>query len=299
MAEYLSKFTGVRVDSAVEKIPASLPTEDNSIIVINQDGTTGYTTLSSLGAGDVVASGNNAFTGNNTFAGSSTFNGDVTMTKTPTIPGYAKLADANTFTAPNVFQTTTSFGVDNGLEIGTKAGNAPWLGMKMKATSTQDVSHIKFVYHEGGSAGGEKYAYFPDQSGIIALMPVTAPNEDSLLVYNTSRASSWKKLSELGVGDVTAAGNNTFTGTNRFQGGNTYFMTVSGRPNDPTTTIDANGVYCQVNGGETGTYYKDNAIIHKASTLTLPYKTGTLATTDDIKIKSATLSGTTLSITLS
>lgn len=222
MAEYLSKFTGVRVDSAVEKIPASLPTEDNSIIVINQDGTTGYTTLSSLGAGDVVASGNNAFTGNNTFAGSSTFNGDVTMTKTPTIPGYAKLADANTFTAPNVFQTTTSFGVDNGLEVGTKAGNAPWLGMKMKATSTQDVSHIKFVYHEGGSAGGEKYAYFPDQSGIIALMPVAAPTEDSLLVYNTSRASSWKKLSELGVGDVTAAGNNVFTGTNTFSL-NTYF----------------------------------------------------------------------------
>lgn len=222
MAEYLSRFTGARVDSAVEKIPASLPTEDNSIIVINQDGTTGYTALSSLGAGDVVASGNNAFTGNNTFAGSSTFNGDVTMAKTPTIPGYAKLADANTFTAPNVFQTTTSFGVDNGLEIGTKAGNAPWLGMKMKATSTQDVSHIKFVYHEGGSAGGEKYAYFPDQSGIIALMPVTAPNEDSLLVYNTSRASSWKKLSELGVGDVTAAGNNSFSGTNTF-GLNTYF----------------------------------------------------------------------------
>lgn len=222
MAEYLSRFTGVRVDSAVEKIPASLPTEDNSIIVINQDGTTGYTTLSSLGAGDVVASGNNAFTGNNTFAGSSTFNGDVTMAKTPTIPGYAKLADANTFTAPNVFQTTTSFGVDNGLEIGTKAGNAPWLGMKMKATSTQDVSHIKFLYHEGGSAGGEKYAYFPDQSGIIALMPVTAPNEDSLLVYDTSRASSWKKLSELGVGDVTAAGNNVFTGTNTFSL-NTYF----------------------------------------------------------------------------
>lgn len=222
MAEYLSRFTGARVDSAVEKIPASLPTEDNSIIVINQDGTTGYTTLSSLGAGDVVASGNNAFTGNNTFAGSSTFNGDVTMAKTPTIPGYAKLADANTFTAPNVFQTTTSFGVDNGLEVGTKYGNAPWIGMKMKATSTQDVSHIKFLYHEGGGANTEKYAYFPDQSGIIALMPVAAPNEDSLLVYNTSRASSWKKLSELGVGDVTAAGNNSFSGTNTF-GLNTYF----------------------------------------------------------------------------
>lgn len=223
MAEYLSKFTGARVDSSVGKIPDALPTEDNSIIVINQDGTTGYTALSSLGAGDVVASGNNAFTGNNTFAGSSTFNGDVTMAKTPTIPGYAKLADANTFTAPNVFQTTTTFGVNNGLDVGTKESNAPWIGMKMKATSTQNVSHIKFLYHDGGEANTEKYAYFPDQSGVIALMPETAPNEDSLLVYNTSRASSWKKLSELGVGDVTAAGDNSFTGINIFGGSDTYF----------------------------------------------------------------------------
>ena len=97
---------------------------------------------------------------------------------------------------------------------------------------------------------------------------------------------------------ATAAGNNTFTGTNRFQGGDTYFTTASGRPNDPKTTINSEGVRCQTEN-DTGTYYKNNQIIHQGSALTLPYKTGTLATIGDIPIKTATLSGTTLSITLS
>ena len=51
--------------------------------------------------------------------------------------------------------------------------------------------------------------------------------------------------------------------------------------------------------GSTTTTYKVGAIANKGVTLTLPTKAGTLATTSDIKIKSASLSGTTLSITLS
>ena len=85
-----------------------------------------------------------------------------------------------------------------------------------------------------------------------------------------------------GSGDVTADGNNIFTGTNHFQGGDTYFQTASGGPNDPLTTVDANGIYCQTTGSELGTYYKDTAIEHKTFTLTLPFKSGVLATTDDI-----------------
>lgn len=84
-----------------------------------------------------------------------------------------------------------------------------------------------------------------------------------------------------GSGDVTAAGNNTFTGNNKFQGGNTYFMTESPRPGSPVTTVDADGVLCQTNS-DTGTHYQDNQIKNQAFTLTLPQKTGTLATTDDI-----------------
>lgn len=185
MAEYLSKFTGARVDSAVEKIPASLPTEDSSIIVISKDGTTGYTTLSSLGAGDVVAAGNNAFTGNNTFAGTSTFDNS------------------------------------KGIDIGTKAAAAPWMGIKFVTGDSR--TNVRFYHHVGGAPGGENYAYFPSQNGVIALAPETNPTEDSLLVYNTFRASSWKKLSELQVGDVTAAGDNSFTGINIFGGSDTYF----------------------------------------------------------------------------
>ena len=107
-----------------------------------------------------------------------------------------------------------------------------------------------------------------------------------------------------GGGDVTAAGNNTFTGNNHFKGGNTYFttasfMTAAGRPGDPITTVDSDGVHCSIDNSGIGTYYQDNQIQNKAFTLTLPTKNGTLATLEDFPIKTATLSGTTLSITLS
>ena len=101
---------------------------------------------------------------------------------------------------------------------------------------------------------------FPSKSGTIAL---------------TSDIPSG------GSGDVTAAGNNTFTGNNRFQGGTTSFTTASPGPNTPATIINSDGVLCQTEG-DVGTYYKNNQIIHQGSTLGLPYKSGTLATTDDI-----------------
>lgn len=81
-------------------------------------------------------------------------------------------------------------------------------------------------------------------------------------------------------GDVTAAGNNTFTGIN----------------NIFTNQVDLQGL---VRIG------KGNSITILSSTSTglinvkLPSKKGTLALTDDIPIKSVTLNGTTLNITLS
>lgn len=78
-----------------------------------------------------------------------------------------------------------------------------------------------------------------------------------------------------GVQEIS--GNKTFTGINRFTGTNTF------------TTI----LSC-ANGIVSPTIYPDSGY-----TLTVPKKDGTLATTSDIPIKTATLSGTTLSITLS
>ena len=99
------------------------------------------------------------------------------------------------------------------------------------------------------------------------------------------------------AGAAHLATNNTFTGTNLFKGGTTQFLTSSAGLNDPKTDVGAYGILCQT-GGNVGTYYKDGKITNGTNTLTLPLKTGTLATTDDIKIKSASLSGTTLTLTI-
>ena len=129
---------------------------------------------------------------------------------------------------------------------------------------------------------------YKDKDGFWQELPV-----GTNVVANPALTGTEQELTSLQVGnvkyksggssgDVTAAGNNIFTGTNWFQGGNTYFMTASGGQNDPITTIDANSVYCQSTGSELGTYYKDSQITHKNFTLTLPYKAGTIALTSDI-----------------
>ena len=127
---------------------------------------------------------------------------------------------------------------------------------------------------------------------VMGMYDVSLPSKSGTIALTSDITSGG------GSGDVTAAGNNTFTGNNRFQGGTTSFTTASPRPGASVTTVDADGVLCQTDG-DTGTYYQDNQIQHQGFSLGLPYKNGTLATTNDIPIKSATLSGTTLSITLS
>lgn len=49
------------------------------------------------------------------------------------------------------------------------------------------------------------------------VLPLTKPTEDSIAVYTNGLIPSWKKMSEIGGGDVTAAGDNMFTGTNTFK----------------------------------------------------------------------------------
>ena len=127
---------------------------------------------------------------------------------------------------------------------------------------------------------------------VMGMYDVSLPSKSGTIALTSDIPSGG------GSGDVTAAGNNIFTGNNRFQGGTTSFTTASPRPGASVTTVDADGVRCQTDG-DTGTYYQDNQIQHQGFSLGLPYKSGTLATTSDFPIKSATLSGTTLSITLS
>lgn len=138
---------------------------------------------------------------------------------------------------------------------------------------------------------------------VMGMYDVSLPSKSGTIALTSDIPSGG------GSGDVTAAGNNIFTGTNQFNGGTSFrgssnyfitadFMLANARPGDPITTIDANGVHCTIDNN-VGTYYQEHQILHQAFTLTLPSKSGTLATTSDIPIKTASLSGTTLSITLS
>ena len=184
----------------------------------------------------------------------------------------ATVGDDNTFTGTNTFKggTTTFLTASAGL-------NDPKTDVGAYGILCQTGGNVGTYYKDGKITNGTNTLTLPTKSGTIAL---------------TSDIPSG------GGGDVTAAGNNTFTGNNKFQGGTTSFTTASPRPGASVTTVDADGVLCQTDG-DTGTYYQDNQIQHQGFSLGLPYKNGTLATTNDIPIKSATLSGTTLSITLS
>ena len=186
----------------------------------------------------------------------------------PSTSSFATLSGNNTFTGITAFSNTVS--------CGTIISNSGF----MATNSSNSSDFASFEYNSiTRSTNSTSYTLtLPTKSGTIAL---------------TSDIPSGG-----GSGDVTAAGNNTFTGNNKFQGGTTSFTTASPRPGASVTTVDADGVLCQTDG-DTGTYYQDNQIQHQGFSLGLPYKSGTLATTSDFPIKSATLSGTTLSITLS
>ena len=213
-----------------------------------------------------------------------TNSGTYTIATTSDIPStssFVTLAGNNTYTGNNTYMAGAHF------VRGATAVN----GFTATNGSETSPNRASFDYNSiTRTVGTSNYTLtIPAKTGTIAL---------------TSDIPSG------GGSDVTAAGNNNFTGTNtftgtsRFQSGNTYFttasfMTVAGRPSDPVTTVDSDGVHCSIDNSGVGTHYQDNQIQNKAFTLTLPTKNGTLATTSDIPIKTATLSGTTLSITLS
>ena len=169
----------------------------------------------------------------------------------------ATLGDNNEFTGTNTFKTETSGNLcrtlinQNGISVGGG------IGIDILTDTTYGYDSIKRFNVSG------TYTYaFPNKNGTIAL---------------TSDIPDTSNF-------VTLAGTNIFTGNNKFQCDTTTFMTARGGPNDPITTVDANGVHCQA-GGDDGTYYQDTVIRHKVFTLTLPFKSGVLATLDDMPDK--------------
>lgn len=120
-----------------------------------------------------------------------------------------------------------------------------------------------------------------------------------------------KTVDEAPANIVTENENNTFTGTNTFSSGNTKFTTPAAAEHDPHVKVDASGICCYAGANSDPAVdaftsyhydhitYRVDAGVANICTLALPSNSGTIALTSDIPIKTATLSGTTLSITLS
>ena len=176
----------------------------------------------------------------------------------------------NNFSGTNIFYKTIAVAPQG---VTTETTTGPFV----------QYGYDSIVYKSAATstANGTKKTYsFPTASGTLALTSdIPVANSGT----GTTALTSLKiddTIYSIPQGDVTAAGNNTFTGT-----ANTF-----------TNQVNLQGL---VRIG------KGNSITILSSTSTglinvkLPSKKGTLALTDDIPIKSATLNGTTLSITLS
>ena len=114
----------------------------------------------------------------------------------------------------------------------------------------------------------------PVGTNVVANPMLTGTEQEltSLQVGNTKYKS--------GGGDVTAAGNNIFTGNNKFRGSTTKFTTLNNAENDPFISINDHEIECKTSVGTT--YYKFNEIMHKDNDIYLPSNSGMIALTSDI-----------------
>lgn len=264
---------------------------------------------------DVTAAGDNTFTGTNTFTGSNWFKGNSAIITTQngirigfsngvspdadssiySIDKYGfygqgknqslqtiKFPDLSTFSTAThtipLSDTNNTFTGTNLFKGGTTQFLTSSAGLNDPKT---DVGAYGILCQTGGNVG----TYYKDGKITNGTNTLTLP----------LKTGTFALTSDI---DVKSAGNNTFTGDNKFQGGTTSFMAAAGSPSYLVTTVDSDGVHCLFDGS-VSTSYQDSQIQHKAFTLTLPLKSGTFALTNDIPIKTASLSGTTLSITLS
>ena len=268
----------------------------------NKDGTIALTSDIPSTSSFATLSGNNTFTGitafNNTVScGTIISNSGFTAQNTSGTTNLASLRyDSIIRTTNNASYTLTIPAKDGTIAL---TSDIPSTSNFVTIANEQTITGKKIF--NGGVQFGANTVF--NNNGIqipaanafkvMGMYDISFPSKSGTIALTSDIPSGG------GSGDVTAAGNNTFTGNNKFQGGTTSFMTAAGRPSDPVTTVDSDGVHCSIDNSGVGTHYQDNQIQNKAFTLTLPTKNGTLATTSDIPIKSATLSGTTLSITLS
>lgn len=175
--------------------------------------------------------------------------------------GDVTLAGNNTFTGTNKF-TSNTLEVNDGKDKVSENGKA----------AIFSASSMKLY---DGSAGRNYTINFPAYSSTLS--------GSATLVTNFDLASK---------GYIKPSDNNIFTGSNAFnQNLSIYGLTTSG--------MATNGLQFQSTRGSTYCFYLGNRwITDTGKLINLPAAAGTLALTSDIKIKSASLDGTTLTLTI-
>ena len=171
----------------------------------------------------------------------------------------------------------------------TAAGNNIFTGTNKFTSNTLEVNDGKSLSEDGkaviisassmrlydGSAGRNYIINFPAYGSTLS--------GSATLVTNVDLAKN---------GYIKPSDNNIFTGSNAFnQHLSIYGLTTSG--------IATNGLQFQSTQGSTYCFYLGNRwITDTGKLIKLPTAAGTLALTSDIKIKSASLDGTTLTLTI-
>ena len=138
----------------------------------------------------------------------------------------------------------------------------------------------------------------------VGISSITKDSNGNLVITMTDGTTTTIAMGSSTGGDVTLAGDNTFTGTNTFAKSVTFAHGITNRSSmiisstgatDPTKPAP----YAIYNYGTITLKASGVTGADKVRTLTLPTSaSGTLALTSDIPIKSASLDGTTLNITL-
>lgn len=230
----------------------------------------------------------------------------------------ATVGDNNTFTGTNMFK-----GGAAQFRTSSEGLNDPKTDVGVYGILCQTGGNIGTYYKDGKITNGTSTLTLPSISGTIALksdISSIGTFDDSIDIWDTTYSGDkYVSIEAAGSGSICVHNDddNTLLTLNfpAITDGTYTLATTSDIPSASNfvTVANAQTIYGKktFNGGVqfgTGTVFNNGGIQIPAANafkvmgmydVSLPSKSGTLATTSDIKIKSASLSGTTLSITLS
>lgn len=209
----------------------------------------------------------------------------------------AVVTDTNTHYASNLVCTNSSSGMTN-------AAANPTAGSELYLNLIEN-SLVRNSHKISGSGFTQVSS---DASGNVTIKTTLSSWDTSEKLFLIGTTSQSTAVTSTGSHDTAYVGTDgclysnsqkvaTLGDANEFTGPNTFTTNV--------IVKSSNSLIAQGSTALNHTDYSFGKIVHTpdatkdAYTLTLPTKNGTLATTSDIPIKTATLSGTTLSITLS